>query len=287
MRNPVGAVVQRDERGRAAGVDAQRDDTRIGDHHRAHREVVGGEGRDDETPARRGHDGSSGAERIGGRSRGGRDDHPVAVIGGHHLPVNVGFDRNHSCAVALHGEFVERQRRVGLFAEIALDGEQRAGFGGDLSGRDVVEYQVKPGARGAGQESQVPGVDPHHGDRGSAEAVHPFEQRSVASVADHDGSGRLFADVTAVDLLGRERYSGGLPHDGGKLLVDCVIESGCVDRLEQLADLLGGVGDLRAGKKYDFHRRSFEKISNFTTPIRIRDAGVCGPARRRGISLQI
>ena len=31
------------------------------------------------------------------------------------------------------------------------------------------------------------------------------------------------------------------------------------DRLEQLADLLGGVGDLRAGKKYDFHPSCLEK----------------------------
>ena len=268
VRNGVGPVVQRDEGVRPPGVHVERDDARVGDHHRAHREVVGGQGRDDQALARRGHDGTSGAERIGCRSGGRRDDHPVSVVGGHHLPVDVGLHRDHPCAVALHGEFVERQLRFGLSGEFARDAQHRARLGRDVAFGYLAEDQVQPVARGAGQKPQVPGVDAHYGNRRAAETVHPFEQRSVASVADHDGFGRLFADVAAVDPFGRERRSRGLLHQGGELLVDGVIEAESSDRSDQLADLLGGVGDLRAGKKYDFHRRSFEKISNFTTPER-------------------
>ena len=152
--------------------------------------------------------------------------------------------------------------------EFARDAQHRARLGRDVAFGYLAEDQVQPVARGAGQKPQVPGVDAHDGNRRAAETVHPFEQRSVASVADHDGFGRLFADVAAVDPFGRERRSRGLLHQGGELLVDGVIEAESSDRSDQLADLLGGVGDLRAGKKYDFHRRSFEKISNFTTPER-------------------
>ena len=57
-----------------------------------------------------------------------------------------------------------------------------------------------------------------------------------------------------------------LTHDWDELFVYGIFGSEAADRIEQQADFLGCAGDLRAGKKYDFHRRSFEKISNFTTP---------------------
>lgn len=107
------------------------------------------------------------------------------MVGGHHLLVDVGFDRDHAGAVTLYGEFVEPQLRVGLLGIVACGFDHRAGLGGEASCRYLFEDQVQPGARGAGQEPEVPGIDAHDGDRGAAEAVYAFEQCAVAAVTDH------------------------------------------------------------------------------------------------------
>lgn len=84
--------------------------------------------------------------------------------------------------MTLYGEFVEPQLRVGLLGIVARGFDHRAGLGGEASCRDLFEDQVQPGARGAGQEPEVPGIDAHDGDRGAAEAVYAFKQRAVAAV---------------------------------------------------------------------------------------------------------
>jgi len=62
---------------------------------------------------------------------------------------------------------------------------ERGSVGRRPSCRYFFEDQVQPGARGAGQEPEVPGIDAHDGDRGAAEAVYAFEQCAVAAVTDH------------------------------------------------------------------------------------------------------
>ena len=281
-------VVEGDEGVGAPGLDVERDDARIGDYDGAHREVVGREGRDDQAAARRGHDGASGAERIGRGAGGGRDDESVAVIGSDQLPVDAGLHGDHAGAVALDGEFVERQIGVGLLREYAFDVEQRAGFGLDATFGDLAEEESDVAVGGAGEESEVPGVDAHDGDGGSVEAVHAFEQGSVAAVADHERVDGLVADLLAVDSAGREGASGSMPEDGCELHVDGEVESELFDGAEHFAEHLGLVCNPGAGKKYDFHRRSFEKIRNFTTPevslCRVRSGF---GTREAGISTQI
>lgn len=155
--------------------------------------------------------------------------------------------------MALYGEFVERQVRVGLFGEVARDGEQRAGFGGELPGRDPAEQFVESGIRGAGEEPEVAGVDTQDGNRGAAEPVYALEQRAVAAVADHD---RLFGSCRskplAIDMFGGDLPSGELPHDGNELLVYGIFGPEAADRIEQQADLFGRTGNLRAGKSMIF-----------------------------------
>ena len=213
-----------------------------------------------------GHDGASGAERVGRRAgRGGYDD-TVAVIGSDHLPVDPGFDDDHPGAVALDGELVECQIGIGLLGEYALDVEQRAGFGLYFSFGDLLEEEPDVAVWSAGEESEVPGVDPHDGDRGTVESVYAFEQGSVAAVADHERVGRLLADLRSVNLPGWEIAPGSVSENGCKFHIYGEIESEAFDGSEHFAEHFGFVGDPGPGKKYDFHRRSFEKIRNFTTP---------------------
>ena len=102
--------------------------------------------------------------------------------------------------MALYGEFVERQRGVGLLGVVARDFDHRAGLGGEMSLRDLLEDQVQAGGRGAGQEAQMPGVDAHDGNRRAAETVHAFEQRAVDAVAAHGFVFALF--VFCAGILG-------------------------------------------------------------------------------------
>ena len=189
-------------------------------------------------------------------------------------------------AVALDRKFVQGQLRVGLAREVPLDVELRAGFGLQPSLGNVFEQVVEAGLGGAGEESEVAGVDAHDGDRGAAQPVHPFEQRAVAAVADHHRTVGLPAHVPAVDLFGRYGLAECLLDQRCKLLVDREIESETVDGFEEPADLPGGVGDQGPGKKYDFHRRSFEKIRNFTTSEKalVQPSTTASAFRASGIS---
>ena len=242
-----------------ADADAQRDHAPVGNHHGAHREVVRRERRQHQTAARRGDHRSSGAERIGRRTRRGRDDQPVAVVRGHHLPVHIRLDGDHPRAVALHGEFVESQQRVGLPGEVAPDREHRPRLDGEPPSGDLPEEPVQPVARRAREKSQMPGVDAQHRHRRAAQPVHAFEQRAVASVADHDGPLGLLPDAAAVDPLRPGVDARQLPHRRDELLIDRIVEAEGAERVEQPAQLPGGAGNLRTGKKYDFHRRKFRK----------------------------
>lgn len=151
---------------------------------------------------------------------------------------------------------------------VARDFDHRAGLGGETPLRDLLEDQVQAGGRGAaGQEAQMPGVDAHDGIGAPQRRCTPC-CRAVAAVADHHRIGRLFARALSVDLFRRNADARKLFGQRRELLVDGVVEPE-MRKASNSSDLPGGVRQLAAGK-YDFHRRSFEKISNFTTPRRYR-----------------
>ena len=255
----VDAIVEGDERIGAAFVYAQVDAGRVGDDHRAHGQVVRRQRRDNQAGAGGRHDRAARAERIGRRARGGGDDDPVAVVGGDHLTVDVGLYRKHVGSVAADGHFVEGQPAVGVSGEAALHFEHRPRLDRQLAAGYLAENLFQPLVRGSGEESQVPGVDAQHGYGGAAQPVHPFEQGAVAAVAHHDRAFGLRADALAVDAVGRDFQPDCCADRFGELFVDQEPQSGGPEGVEQLAEFFGAAGGAAAGKKYDFHRRSFKK----------------------------
>ena len=88
---------------------------------RAHRQVVGRDGREHQAGALGGDDRTAHAERIGRRAGRRADDQSVAVIGGDHLVVHVRFDRDHARALALDDHFIDRIAGRDAVAEVARD----------------------------------------------------------------------------------------------------------------------------------------------------------------------
>lgn len=86
-----------------------------------------------------------------------------------------------------------------------------------------------------------------------------FEQSAVAAIANHDRMGGMSSDRGSVDLFGGDVASSQCPDFGGELLVEDVVEAETMQGIEQLLDFCGVAGRPGAGKKYDFHRRSFRK----------------------------
>ena len=252
-RHGIGAVVEREEGLRTARLYLEADAARVGYDHGAHREVVRCDGGNDKAGAGGGYDRTAGAERVGGRTGGGRDNHAVTVAGGDHLFIDIEFDGEHAGTVALHGELVECQRTVAVCREVAAYLDQRALLEAQLpvveGGKDALE----PLARVGGEESQVAGIDAHHGQLLLAEAMYPLEQRAVTTVADQHGRLGLVPDRCTVLSLRGNRPTDFLLKNFGKLLIYSAVESKFGDRFPQEFQLLGLKSEPSAGKKYDFH----------------------------------
>lgn len=175
------------------------------------------------------------------------------MVGGHHLLVDVGLDRNQPGAVALDGEFVEAEGRLGLLCEAAPHLEQRARLGAQPAVANLLQQRGHASGRDAGQEAQVAGVDAQHRDGGSAQPVRPLEQRAVAAVAEHHRrAGIHLPDAAAVARRRGEEPAGEALGHGGELLVDDAFESEGIEAVEELAELPGVVRHLRAGKSMIF-----------------------------------
>ena len=104
--NRTGFVVGGDRYFGVPGVYLEPHVARRRNHDRAHRQVVGRDGREHQAGALGGDDRTAHAERIGRRAGRRADDQAVAVVGGDHLVVHVRFDRDHARALALEPDIL-------------------------------------------------------------------------------------------------------------------------------------------------------------------------------------
>lgn len=239
----------------------QRDGAGVGDDNGSHCEVVRCQRGDDEALAAGSDDGTSGAERIGGRSSGCRDDDAVAVVGCDGLVVDAAFDGDHSGAAALYGCFIDGQCRPGQSGDIPLHFEHGTLFDSQVSVGDLFEEGVYGFAAAAGKKTHMAGVDAHDRDRCTVQSPDSFEQRTVSAEADHGGTAVGGQRDNGIILsFGRDLPDPRFPDCFGKLFVYSIVESVTVDGGKDTTQFIGRVDDAGTGKKEQFHHRSPEKI---------------------------
>ena len=258
--NRTGFVVGGDRYFGVPGVYFEPHVARRGNHDRAHRQVVGRDGREHQAGALGSDDRTAHAERIGRRAGRCADDQAVAVVGCDHLVVHVRFDRDHARALALDDHFIDRIAGRDAVAEVARDLEHRSGLAFEFAGGDQLEDIADAAVAGyARQKTQMSRVDAYDGDFGPSQSVNAVQKRTVAAVTYQHRLRRLGTHRPSV-TVGRIDGYAGEPFDlGSELLIDRVIEPETGDRVEHLVQVAGRVDDALPGKKYDFHPSCLEK----------------------------
>ena len=175
------------------------------------------------------------------------------MIGCNHLSVDVGFDRDHICAVALDCELIDGVGPLNRGLAIALDVHHRALLDAQAAFADILKNLSNAVTTRTRQETHMAEIDAEHGNRAPRQTANTVQKCSVTADTDHY---RLFGLITNAFAIQTRSIDATHAHTfkfASKLFIYTPIEAANLHCINQLTQQDRAQCRICTRKKYDLH----------------------------------